>query len=208
MKGIFLTLPLWLLAFVPASQAEGTHSHGAASLPFGLDPAHSHLLTNHIPIFVTLSGLIVLGLSFWWKSREVRRAALLLLLVGIAGGLITYWLGQQAYKPVRGLADEIGQDWLDLHMERAEGVVWLYWLGAVGALTALLMNWRESRFALPAAILAGVLGAATLGTSGWIAEAGGKIRHPEIRGAAHIPNADAAPTALPDSEKEEPAHEH
>lgn len=208
MKAPILTLPLWLIAFVPASYAGGTHSHGEASLPFGLAPAHSHLLTNHIPIFVTLSGLLVLGLGFWWKNREVRRAALLLLLVGIAGGLVTYWLGQQAYKPVRGLADEVGQDWLDLHMERAEGVVWLYWLGALGALTALVMNWRESRFALPAAIVAGALGTATLGASGWIADAGGKIRHPEIRGAMHSPIVEAAPTALPDSENEEPAHEH
>ena len=31
-------------------------------------------------------------------------------------------------------------------------------------------------------VVAGALAAATLGASGWIADAGGKIRDPEIRG--------------------------
>lgn len=168
-------------AFSSVAFAHGSEGHKSSALPMGLDPAHLHLLTNHIPIFITLAGLITLGLAFVWKNDGVRRAALILLIIGTLGGLMTYWLGQQAYKPVRGLADEIGQDWLDLHMERAEKVIWLFWLAAVSAVAALVIEWRKSRFALIATLLAGALGAATLGVSGWIADAGGKIRHPEIR---------------------------
>ena len=62
---------------------------------------------------------------------------LVLVFAGIAGGLLTYWLGQQSYKPVRGLADEVGQDWLDLHMERAEKVVWFFWMAGVAVAAAV-----------------------------------------------------------------------
>jgi membrane protein YqaA with SNARE-associated domain len=176
------TIPLVASAF--AAQAHGSETHSASPLPMGLDPAHLHLLTNHMPIFITLSGLLALGLALLWKNEPVRRVALVLLLVGTVGGLMTYWLGQQAYKPVRGLADEVGQNWLDLHMDRAEQMVWLFWLAALAAAGALVASWRKMRFALPVALLAGALAAATLAVSGWIADAGGKIRHVEIRGDA------------------------
>lgn len=165
----------------------------------GFDPAHLHLLTNHMPIFITLSGLLALGLSLLWKNAPARRIALVLLLVGMVGGLMTYWLGQQAYKPVRGLADEVGQDWLDLHMERAEQVIWLFWLAVITTAGALVAAWRAVRFELPLTLAAGALAAVTLAVSGWIADAGGKIRHAEIRGDAKA-TPEAHPGAAP--------HEH
>lgn len=168
-----------LFALTTAVQAHEGHS--AAELPFGLDPTHLHLLTNHSPIFITLSGLIALALAMIWKNDVAKRVALLLLLIGTVGGLATYWMGQQAYKPVRGMADEAGQDWLDLHMERAEKVIWIYWLAAISAAGALVAVWRRFRYALLATVIAGTMGAASLFVSGWIADAGGKIRHPEIR---------------------------
>lgn len=175
-------LTITLVASAAVAQAHGSETHSASSLPMELDPAHLHLLTNHMPIFITLSGLLALGLALLAKNAPARRIALVLLLLGTVGGLMTYWLGQQAYKPVRGLADEAGQNWLDLHMDRAEQVIWLFWIAAVAAAGALIASWRAVRFAPPLALLAGALAAATLAASGWIADAGGKIRHVEIRG--------------------------
>jgi ABC-type branched-subunit amino acid transport system permease subunit len=208
MKNLLRAAIAILSAFSSVAYAHGSEEHKSSTLPMGLDPAHLHLLTNHIPIFITLAGLITLGLAFLWKNDAVRRAALILLIIGTVGGLVTYWLGQQAYKPVRGLADETGQDWLDLHMERAEKVIWLYWLAAVLATTALVAAWRKSRFALIATILAGALGAATLGVAGWIADAGGKIRHPEIRGDSKPVSEETSSETAADTTNEAAPHEH
>ncbi|MFZ2277063.1 MAG: hypothetical protein WAW39_04650 [Prosthecobacter sp.] len=188
-----------LVASAFVAQAHGSETHGATALPMGLDPAHLHLLTNHMPIFITLSGLLALGLALLWKNAPARRIALVLLLVGTVGGLMTYWLGQQAYKPVRGLADEVGQDWLDLHMERAEQMIWLFWLAVITAAGALVTAWRKVRFELPLTLTAGALAAASLAVSGWIADAGGKIRHSEIRGDAK---------ASPEAHSGTTPHEH
>jgi hypothetical protein len=176
------SFPLTVMLFALASGSRAHAGDSDTGLPFGLDPAHSHLLTNHIPIFVTLSGLIALALAMLWKNDVARRVALVLLLIGAAGGLVTYWFGHEAYMVVRGLADDRGAVWLDLHMERAEKFIWILWLAAISAAAALAMVWRRMRLAPAATLLATALGAATLGISGWIADAGGKVRHPEIRG--------------------------
>ena len=208
MKHFTQALAVSFFAKIPIAQSHGDEVHKSSSLPMGLDPTHLHLLTNHMPIFITLAGLIALGLSFWWKSDTGKRIALVLLIFGTVGGLVTYWLGQQSYKPVRGLADESGQDWLDLHMERAEQVIWLFWLASTSAVIALVLAWRKIRFALLASLLAGGLSAATLGVSAWIADAGGKIRHPEIRGSA-MPVGVETPTEIaPDATNPPPVHEH
>lgn len=151
--------------------------------------SHLHLLTNHIPIFVTLSGVLMLGWAILRKEHATLRPALLLLLLGIGGGLLTYWLGEKSYRPVRPIADEIGQDWLDLHMDRAEQVIWIHWLALVSTGAAIIATWKKLRGSWLLCGCACVLGASTVGSAAWIADAGGKIRHSEIRMGKHpMPN--------------------
>jgi hypothetical protein len=168
----------------PALSSTETYAKYAQKLVFGLDAPHLHLLTNHLPIFVTLSGLFALTVGLWSKNRGITQVSLTLMFLGVVGGILTFWFGQQAYKPVRGLADEMGQEWLDLHMERAEQVIWIFWFAAAALAAAWGLGLKQHRLAIPAAMVAGALGLATLGLSGWIADAGGKIRHSELRGVA------------------------
>jgi hypothetical protein len=182
MKPIILATLAITALVQPALSSTETYAKLAPKIAFGLDAPHLHLLTNHLPIFVTLSGLFAMAVGLWSKNQGIRQVALTLMFLGIAGGILTFWFGQQAYNPVRGLADEIGQDWLDLHMERAEQVVWVFWTAGAGVAAAWVLAWKQHRLAIPAAMVAGMLGLITLGLSGWIADAGGKIRHDELRG--------------------------
>lgn len=185
--GIVVLLPATALA------TQETYEKHAPKLVFGLDAPHLHLLTNHIPIFVTGSGLIVMGIALWKRDHLARQIALLLVSIGNAGAVLTYWLGQQSYKAVRGLADESGQGWLDLHMERAEQVIWIYWLAVIGSVAALLWCRRGKRFTALATCTAGALAAVTIALSSWIADAGGKIRHSEFRSMEPAPEAEESP---------------
>ena len=89
MNKLLRTAIVTLTAFTSVAYAHGSEGHKSSALPMGLDPVHLHLLTNHIPIFITLAGLISLGLAFLWKNDAVRRAALILLIIGIGGGLVS-----------------------------------------------------------------------------------------------------------------------
>jgi membrane protein YqaA with SNARE-associated domain len=177
----------------PPVAALETYSTHAPKIFFGLDAPHLHLLTNHIPIFITLSGLIVLAVALSRKDHLVRQTAISLIIGGNAGALLTYWLGQQSYKAVRGIADEAGQAWLDTHMERAEQFVWLYWLSLLVTVSAFVWCFRPRRFTTLASWVAGAFGAVSLILAAWTADAGGKIRHPEIRGEQQPPSAEEVP---------------
>lgn len=181
MKRILLAALAIATLVQPAFSSTASYAKYAPEIVFGLDAPHLHLLTNHLPIFVTLSGLFAMAVGLWSKNRGIMQVALTLMFFGIVGGILTFWLGQQAYKPVRGLADESGQDWLDLHMERAEQVIWVFWIAVAAVAAAWVLGWKQNRLAIPAAVVAATLGLSTLGLSGWIADAGGKIRHSEFR---------------------------
>ena len=187
MKPIILATLAITALVQPALSSTETYAKYAPKIAFGLDAPHLHLLTNHLPIFVTLSGLFAMAVGLWSKNQGIRQVALTLMFLGIAGGILTFWFGQQAYNPVRGLADEIGQDWLDLHMERAEQVIWVFWVAGFGVAMAWVLGWKQHRLAIPAAMVAAALGLSALGLSGWIADAGGKIRHDELRGVISPP---------------------
>ena len=181
MKRILLATLITATLVQPVLSSTETYAKYAPKIAFGLDAPHLHLLTNHLPIFVTLSGLFAMAVGLLSKNRGITQVALTLMFFGIVGGILTFWLGQQAYKPVRGLVDSVGQDWLDLHMERAEQVIWVFWVTAAVVATAWVLGWKQHRLAIPAAMLAVALGLSTLSLSGWIADAGGKIRHGELR---------------------------
>lgn len=205
MKRALLATLVSVTLVQPALSSAETYAKYAPKIAFGLDAPHLHLLTNHLPIFVILSGLFALAVGLWRKNRGTTQVALTLMFIGIAGGILTFWLGQQAYKPVRGLADEVGQEWLDLHMERAEEVIWVFWIACAAVVSAWVLGWKQHRLALPAVMVAGALGLATLGFSGWIADAGGKIRHPELRQPSSKP--DSGSTS-PSGEYERTTHSH
>lgn len=188
-----LTLTISSILAGSAAASEATYAKYAPKIAFGLDAPHLHLLTNHIPIFVTFSGLIVVVVAFWKRDHLARQIALSLVSIGNAGAILTYWLGQQSYKALRGLADESGQGWLDLHMERAEQVIWVYWLAFIASVGALVWCWRGRRYTALASWVAAALAAVSLGLSAWIADAGGKIRHSEFRGIEAVPHTEEAP---------------
>lgn len=157
------------------------------------DVVHLHLLTNHIPIFVTLSGLVILAWAFIRKEISLVQPALMLIALGVLGGVITYWLGEQAYRPIRRLADEVGQDWLDVHMERADQIIWIFWLSLASAVAAMIATWKNFKFSGTLCLIAGALAAGSLAAAGWVADAGGKIRHSEVRSSPPPVDTESSP---------------
>ena len=126
-------------------------------------------------------GLIGLLAAICQRSRAATIAALLVVLISTAVAWPVYEYGEQAYDRVLSMADSDGQAWLATHRERAEHLIWCFYAVAVLSAIALIVpvKWPRSSLWLAAAVL--VLGAITLGVGGYIAYAGGKIRHREFR---------------------------
>jgi len=138
-------------------------------------------------------GWIGLVIALSLKSRHAQVATLALVLITSASAWPAYEFGEQAYDRVLSMADEDGKAWLDAHQDRAEDLIWIFY--ALAALSAIAiaapMKWPKSSAPLVIAVI--LFGAVTLGIGGYIAYAGGKIRHREFRN-------ERAPAKKPDEE--------
>src|SRR6266536_4597042 len=144
-------------------------------------PEYIHVLLNPLPVYGLLIGLIGLVLAVVLKSRRAQIATLTLVLISSASAWPVYEFGQQGYDRVLSMTDEDGERWLDEHRDRAEDLIWIFYALAVLSAIAIAapIKWPKSSAPLVIAVI--FLGVGTLGTSGYIAYAGGKIRHREFR---------------------------
>jgi len=144
-------------------------------------PEYIHVLLNPIPVYGLAAGLIGLIAALLLRSRRAQIASMIIILLAGIAAWPVFEFGEQAYDRVVSMSDEPGQAWLDEHMYRAEHLIYVFY--ALAALSAAAVvapiKWPRSATALAVAVL--VLGLANLGAGGYIAYAGGKIRHREFR---------------------------
>jgi hypothetical protein len=144
-------------------------------------PEYIHVLLNPLPVYGLLLAWIGLIIGFILKSRRAQLAALMLVLISSVSAWPVYEFGQQAYDRVLSMADEDGQRWLDEHKDRAEDLIWIFYTLAVLSAIAIAAPVKWPKSSAPLALAVILVGAATLGTGGYIAYAGGRIRHREFR---------------------------
>ena len=144
-------------------------------------PEYIHVLINPLPIYGLAMGWIGLVIALFLRSRRAQIATLTIVLISAASAWPVYEFGQQAYDRVLSITDEDGKAWLDEHKDRGENLIYFFYaltlLSAVAI--ALPMKWPKS--SMPFAVAVILFGIATLGAGGYIAYAGGTIRHREFR---------------------------
>ena len=147
-------------------------------------PEYLHTLFNPVPIYGLGLGLLGLAIALLLRSREAQMATLAIILASSAIALPVYLLGEAAEDRMEGIVDDAGRDWLRVHEERAEKVIFAFYLLAFLAAVALIVpRWRPGS-ATPLAIAVFAASVVTLGLGGFVAHAGGKIRHREFRTGA------------------------
>ncbi|HZS18778.1 MAG TPA: hypothetical protein VFA51_12695 [Candidatus Udaeobacter sp.] len=185
------------------------------------DPEYIHVLINPLPVYGLAIAIIALVLSMFLRNQRLTIAALILTFVTAISAWPTYHYGEAAYDRVKAMSDPAGEQWLDEHMARGEKMIWLFYvLAGVAAIgVGAVLKWPRTSFAITVGTL--VLGAATLGTGGYIAYAGGHIRHKEFRfepppapraeehhhGEEHQHGAEQKPQASPVGQAEHAGHE-
>jgi hypothetical protein len=144
-------------------------------------PEYIHVLLNPLPVYGLAMGLVGLIVAFFLKSRPPQIVALIVVLISSASAWPVYEFGQQAKDRVLSMENEVGQAWLEEHEDRAEDLIWFFYGLALLSAAALVAPWKWPRSAAPLVIATILLSAVTLGAGGYIAYAGGKIRHREFR---------------------------
>jgi disulfide bond formation protein DsbB len=144
-------------------------------------PEYIHVLLNPLPLYGLSLGLIGLLIALLLRSRPAKIATLAIVLISAASAWPVFEFGEQAYDPVLSMADEDGQAWLKEHQDRAQDLIYFFYALAVLTAAAILAPIKWPKSSVPLAIIVLLFGSVVLGMGGYIAYAGGKIRHREFR---------------------------
>ncbi len=143
-----------------------------------MNPAHVHLIVNHIPIFTTLIGIFILVWGMFKDNTSIRNIAFVLFIFGALGSYVAIETGESAEDIVEEIT-AVSHDAIHDHEEAAELTLWfaiVLGLLSIGALAAKKLNLRfESGLHIAILIMALV----TAGLLAYVAYEGGEIRHPE-----------------------------
>ena len=157
-------------------------------------PEYIHVLLNPLPVYGLAVGLLGLIIAFFLRSRPAQIATLVVVLISAASAWPVYEFGEQAKDRVLSMENEVGDAWLEEHQDRAEDLIWFFYALAILSAAAIVAPVKWPRSATPLVIAAILLSVVTLGCGGYIAYAGGKIRHREFR---NVP----PPQKKPDEER-------
>lgn len=144
-------------------------------------PEYLHVLLHPIPIYGTAFGILGLLLAFWMKSRPAHVVALVLILVSGLSAWPVKELGENSYDAIEAISDRSAYAWLDAHGQRAERGTKVFYVLAVVALAALSLPAKLPKLGPLLSAVTLLVAIAALLVGGWIAYAGGKIRHKEFR---------------------------
>ena len=144
-------------------------------------PEYLHVLLNPLPIYGLLVALLGLIAATYLRSRGGQLTALILIFACALSAWPVAYHGEQAYQRVLVEVDEPGQAWLKAHEHRAEKLIYFYYELALIAAAAIFAPKKWPRTAIPLVFATIILALAALGAGGYIAYAGGKIRHREFR---------------------------
>jgi plastocyanin len=144
-------------------------------------PEYIHVLINPLPVYGLAGGLIGLFVAICQRSRRATIAAFVIVLVSAAAAWPVYEYGERSYDRVLAMADNDGRAWLAEHKERAEHLIWIFYALAILSAIGLIVPAKWPKSSVPTALAVLLLGLICLGTGGYIAYAGGRIRHREFR---------------------------
>lgn len=145
------------------------------------DPAYRHMLINHLPIFGLLIAFLVLVCGAIFRNTGMLYFGMVLAAITAASGYFVAGYGDDAYPAIFDTLGHEGRAWLDYHAELAAQWLWVIHAAAVTSVAALVLGVWRRKLLLPCALVVAAMALAGAGSAIYIAQAGGKIKHPEFR---------------------------
>ncbi|HQX45478.1 MAG TPA: hypothetical protein PK209_13025 [Saprospiraceae bacterium] len=148
-----------------------------------MDQTHVHLLINHLPIFGSILGVMVLVHALWMDSKQTSMAAYNLFIVSAIGAGIAYFTGEAAEETVENIQG-ISENVIDIHEDVA--VYALVSIIALGVLSILghLSIIKDFKIYRSLAWLILLIGLVSFGLMARTGYTGGQIRHTELSSAS------------------------
>jgi uncharacterized membrane protein len=141
---------------------------------------YTHLLTNHFPIILTITGFIVLTIGLLRHTNIVKQVALFILLAASLSTIPAYISGEEAEHVVENKAGT-SESIMEEHEEEAELAFILTDVLGVLAFVALLLSFRNHSLSVMANRIVWLTSLICLFFLFNVGKSGGQIRRPELR---------------------------
>jgi uncharacterized membrane protein len=144
-----------------------------------MNPAHLHLMVNHLPVFAAAFALALLLWALLRPSDTLRRTALVLMVVAGLGGVASDRTGEDAEHFLENQPG-FSETYLEPHEEAAEAALIASIAAGCLAVGILVLSRGKSvgRGSTLLATVAALVVVAAMARTAWL---GGKIAHPELR---------------------------
>ena len=148
-----------------------------------MNQAHLHLLINHLPVFGSILGAIVLGYGLKTRSENTLRAAFFVLVISSIGGVVAYLTGEpaeHAVKPVQGISKPM----IEEHEDAAIFALWTMVITGVLSLAGIYLSYQASAKTRTVSIITLIVALFSFSVVARTAYLGGLIRHTEVTSQA------------------------
>jgi uncharacterized membrane protein len=139
-----------------------------------------HLLSNHFPIILSITGFVVLTIGLWRHLKTVKQVGLFILLAASLSTIPAYISGEEAEHVVENKAGT-SESIMEEHEEEAELAFILTDILGVLAFVALLLSFRNHSLSVMANRIVWLMGLVSLFFLINVGKSGGQIRRPELR---------------------------
>ena len=170
-----------------------------------MNSVQMHLALTHVPVILSLTGLVMLITALVIKNKSLTRTSYFLLLIAGLTALPVFFTGEGAEESVEHMAG-VSEAVIERHEEVAKMAMIAIAMAGIAAMAALLSGrWQTaSRVLRPGVLLLALVSGVLMIQT---AHLGGQIRHSEIRGTIAMDqgegNGDAGEQGEADKEDED-----
>ena len=144
-----------------------------------MNASQIHLALNHVPLFFSIIGGLVLIYGFIRKNESIKILSLYFMIAAAVFTLPVYLTGQGTEEMIEKLPG-ISEGMIEEHEEMAKIGLIIIIITGVAALSALILK-KKTSLLKPVLILCAVFSFASFGVFAQTAHLGGQIRHTEIQ---------------------------
>jgi hypothetical protein len=146
-----------------------------------MNPAHWHLLLNHVPVVGLAFSILLLISSLIMKNRTLALAGLVAVVLSALMLIPVYLTGEPAEEVIENTAGVNPDPFLEEHEEAAEPAMIAMQILGAAALIVLFLNLRAGKYSPALTTFITISAIIVFFILGRVALVGGDIRHTEIR---------------------------
>ncbi len=155
--------------------------HASTEGLFSLKAEYVHTLLNPIPVYGLALGALSLVLALLARNKTAQVISLILIVLCSAAAWPVLYYGQHGYNHLFPQLDTESQQWLDVHMHRAEQFIYTFYATAILGVATLACFKKFTKAARTLSRVTLLVSLVCVGIGGWISRAGGQASHSESR---------------------------